>query len=530
VKRFADLYTALDGTTQTNAKVEALSAYLLAAPAEDAVWAVRFLMGRRPRQAVPATRLRQWAAEASGIPDWLFESSYETVGDLAETIALILPQAASSSELPLHVWVERHLLPLRALPEEERRLAVLSAWQALDRTQRFVWNKLITGGFRVGVSQRLVTRALSQLSGIDPAVLAHRLMGDWPATPEFYRRLLATETGDADASRPYPFFLAHPLDGAPGELGPVGEWQAEWKWDGIRAQLVRRGGQIWIWSRGEELVTEKFPEIAASAERLPEGTVIDGEILAWKDGRPLGFAALQRRIGRRQVGSRLLKAVPVILMAYDLLERNGEDLRGRELAWRSGALGELLARAEAPRLQRSRPVAADSWKELEGKRAEARSMGVEGLMLKRCNSAYQAGRRRGDWWKWKVDPLSVDAVLIYAQAGHGRRSGLFTDYTFAVRDGERLVPFAKAYSGLTDSEIREVDRFIRSNTLERFGPVRSVRPELVFEIAFEGIRRSPRHRSGVAVRFPRIARRRTDKTAADADTLESVRALLHERQ
>jgi len=526
MKRFARLYSALDETTRTNAKVAVLVDYFNTAPAEDAIWAISLLMGRKPRQAVPAPRLRQWAAAEAGIPDWLFDACYDVVGDLAETIALLLPTRAAAAGRPLHAWVEQDLLPLRALPEELQRERVLSAWRAMDRSQRFVWNKLITGAFRVGVSRKLVTRALSRFSGLPEAALAHRLMGAWTPEPPFYRRLFSSETGDADISRPYPFFLATPLAGVPEDLGPAAEWQAEWKWDGIRAQMIRRRGQTFIWSRGEELVTDRFPEIAAAARALPDGTVLDGEILAWRDGRPLDFAALQRRIGRKRLDPGVLQDVPVLLMAYDLPECRGEDIRGRELAWRAAALAELIVQAADPRLTTSPTLPAAGWAELATLRGEARARGAEGLMLKRRSSPYRIGRPRGDWWKWKVDPLSVDAVLTYAQRGHGKRAGLCTDYTFSVWDGGRLVPFAKAYSGLTDAEIREADRFIRANTTERFGPVRAVKPELVFEIAFEGIRRSARHRSGVAVRFPRIARRRTDKTAADADTLDAVKALL----
>jgi DNA ligase-1 len=526
MKRLALLFAELDETTKTTAKVEALVAYLQAAAPEDAIWAISFLMGRKPRQAVPTPRLRKWAAAEAGIPGWLFDASDDVVGDLAETISLLLPTGAAAEDRALHDWVERDLLRLRELPEALQHQRVVSAWRQMDRLQRFVWNKLITGGFRVGVSQKLVTRALSRFSGLPEAVLAHRLMGQWAPEPSFYSRLFSPETGDADISRPYPFFLAYPLEGAPEDLGRIAEWQAEWKWDGIRAQVIRRRGQTFIWSRGEELITDKFPEIHAAAAALPDGTVLDGEILAWKDHRPLHFAALQQRIGRKHPDPKIMKTVPVVLVAYDLLECNGQDIRGQELARRVSQLDATLLPLQDPRLQPSPKLRAAGWQELLEFKEDARRRGVEGLMLKRRISPYRIGRRRGDWWKWKVDPLSVDAVLTYAQRGHGKRSGLFTDYTFSVWDGDRLVPFAKAYSGLTDEEIRAVDRFIRSNTLERFGPVRAVKPELVFEIAFEDIRRSARHRSGVAVRFPRIARRRNDKTAAEADTLEIVQALL----
>jgi DNA ligase-1 len=526
MKTFADLFRRLDETTSTNRKIEAMAAYFQEAPAEDAVWAIRFLMGRKPRQVVPTRKLMAWAAELAEVPDWLFEASYEVVGDLAETITLLIPPAAHRNHRPLHVWVEKHLLPLSRRDLEERRSVILDAWDAMDGPQRFVWNKLITGGFRVGVSRRLVVRALARFSGIEAAVIAHRLMGEWPATAETYRRIIAADTRDADVSRPYPFHLASPLEGTAEDLGPLPDWLVEWKWDGIRGQVIQRRGQVFVWSRGEELVTAKYPEIAEAAARLPEGTVLDGEILPWRDGRPLPFAELQRRIGRKTVGRKLLAEVPAAFLAFDLLERDGRDVRDAPLRQRREGLAALLAATAADHLMLSPEVTAPDWQTLQTLHGESRRRGVEGFMLKRRTCLYQVGRRRGDWWKWKIDPLTVDAVLIYAQRGHGRRAGLYTDYTFAVRQGEGLVPFAKAYSGLSDAEIRQVDRFIQRNTLERFGPVRAVRPELVFEIAFEGLRPSKRHKSGVAVRFPRIARWRKDKPVAEADTIETLKALL----
>ena len=527
MKLFATLYTALDETTKTNAKIAALVEYLRAAPPEDAIWAVSFLIGRKPRQVVPTRKLKQWAAEIAEIPAWLFDISYDVVGDLAETITLILPSSTRSSNRPLHDWVERSLLPLRNKEDAIQREEILNAWQAMSSPQRFVWNKLITGGFRVGVSQKLVTRALSRFSGIDEAAIAHRLMGNWEPTHDYFNRIVSSDTKDADISRLYPFYLAYPLNEGIEKLGDVRRWQAEWKWDGIRAQVIKRQGRVFIWSRGEELVTDKYPEIEIAAAELPDGTVIDGEILPWRNNRPLHFAELQRRIGRKTVGKKLLADVPVILMAYDLLEHQGKDVRSEALDQRDANLSQLTSQLADSRITHSPKVNGETWQSLAEFRNDARRHGVEGLMLKKKDSPYQVGRRRGDWWKWKVDPLTADAVLIYAQRGHGRRSGLYTDYTFAVWDEENLVPFAKAYSGLSDAEIRRVDRFIRLNTIERFGPVRSVKPELVFEIAFEDIRLSKRHKSGVAVRFPRMARWRTDKAIRDADSLETIKALIN---
>jgi DNA ligase-1 len=527
VKAFADLYAALDETTKTNEKVEALVRYFAQAAAADAAWAVFFLVGRKPRQVVPSARLWAWACQAAGIPDWLFTECYDAVGDIAETVALLLPAPQQSSDLPLHHWVEDRLLPLRGMAEADQKSALLQAWQEMDDRQRYVWNKLITGAFRVGVSQQLVTRALAQVSGREQAVIAHRLMGDWQPTPAFYEQLIAADQSDANVSRPYPFFLAHPLADPPASLGDVAQWQAEWKWDGIRSQLIHRASRLFLWTRGEELVTERYPELAGLNDVLPDGIVIDAEILPWKKGHVLPFGDLQRRIGRKTLGKKILDEVPVVLMAYDLLEEAGEDIRSRPLRERRARLAALVERTAAVgRLLLSPVVPFSSWEELAQRWQESRERDVEGLMLKRVDSPYGVGRQRGQWWKWKINPFTIDAVLMYAQRGSGKRASLYTDYTFGVWNAGRLVPIAKAYSGLTDEEIRRVDAFVRHNTIEKFGPVRTVKPELVFELAFEGIRRSTRHKSGVAVRFPRMARWRTDKSAAEADSLENVQRLL----
>ncbi|HEX6106902.1 MAG TPA: ATP-dependent DNA ligase [Gemmatimonadales bacterium] len=527
MRAFARLYAALDETTATGEKIAALVEYFRAAPPEDAAWAVHFLVGRRPKRLVSSPDLRAWAAAEAGIPDWLFEESHAAVGDLAETITLLLPDTGVSSDRSLAWWVEQRLLPLRGQDEAVQREEMVRAWRELERRERFVWNKLITGAFRVGASARLVERALARASGVDEGAIAHRLMGGWEPTPEFFRRLVSHDVSDADTSRPYPFYLAYPLEAGPDTLGDPAAWLAEWKWDGIRAQLLRRTGRTWLWSRGEELLNGRFPEVEEAAAMLPDGTALDGELLPWTDQGPLPFAQLQRRIGRKTLGRKILDEVPVVLVAYDLLEEAGEDLRGLPLAERRTRLAALLARApSAGRLVLSPAVEVTSWDAAVEARGRARERGAEGLMLKRRASGYGVGRQRGDWWKWKVEPFRVDAVLMYAQPGSGRRAGLYTDYTFGVWEGDRLVPFAKAYTGLSDGEIRKVDTFVRRNTLEKHGPVRVVKPELVFELAFEGIQRSTRHKSGVAVRFPRMARWRTDKTADEADRMETVRAML----
>ncbi len=525
MKRFAQLFLAIDQTTGTNAKVAALAAYFSAAPDTDKIWTIALFSGRRPKRAVTTTRLRDWAAEAAGIPLWLFEDSYSIVGDLAETIALVLPASQATSDDSLSHWINM-LKDLAHAEDELRKAAVLAAWDRLDTVERLVFNKLLTGGFRMGVSQKLMTRALAQATGRDESELAHRLMGDWSPDTTSYAALIEADDPAADLSRPYPFCLAYGVDDL-AALGPVTDWQAEWKWDGIRAQVIQRGGTVFVWSRGEELMTDRFPELARLVADLPEGTVLDGELVAWDGAAPPPFAALQKRITRKTVPKKLLAEAPVILLAYDLLEHAGRDLRGEPLHLRRALMDGIVSACPPDSPVRASPlIAAPDWDSLARHRAEARPMKAEGLMIKRLDSPYHIGRKRGDWWKWKLDPLTVDAVMIYAQAGHGRRANLFTDFTFAVWHGNELVPFTKAYSGLTDAEFNQITRWVRQNTLQRYGPVRQVTPHHVFEIAFEGIQESPRHKSGIALRFPRMLRWRQDKTVDQADSLDHLRGML----
>ncbi|WP_045386941.1 ATP-dependent DNA ligase [Falsirhodobacter sp. alg1] len=523
--RFATLFDTLDRTTKTTVKVAALAAYFREAPEADRLWTIALLSGRRPKRAANSTELRTWAAEAAGIPLWLFEEAYPVVGDLSETIALVLPPPTGTSDLPLAAWIGS-LIALIGQHADIRRRAILDAWDQLATNERFLYNKLITGGFRMGVSQGLMVRALSQATGHAETELAHRLMGDWtPATTD-WAALIESADPAAEGARPYPFALATALDD-PAALGEPAEWQAEWKWDGIRGQMIRRGETFALWSRGEELITDRFPDFAPLAQALPNGTVIDGEILAWDGNRPLPFARLQKRIGRLNVSRKLLAEAPAHLLAYDLLEEGGIDLRSLPLAERRARLEDLLNALPAGLpIGPSPAIGFADWEALARTRATARAEIAEGLMVKRLSSPYHVGRRRGDWWKWKLDPFTVDCVMLYAQSGSGRRANLFTDFTFAVQDGEALVPFTKAYSGLTDAEFNEITRWVRRNTLEKFGPVRRVPPELVFEIAFEGIQASPRHKSGIALRFPRMLRWRRDKPVTEIDTLDSLKALL----
>jgi len=539
MKDFAALYAALDATTSTRAKTDALAAYFRRAAPADAAWALYFLAGGKPRQTVPTGLVRAAARACAGIPEWLFDECYDVVGDLAETVAHVLPPPARAVELPLHVWIEERLIALRGRPPEEVSRALEDCWDELDTPGRFLLTKLIGGAFRVGVSRLLVVRGLAEATGLDPKLLAQRLMGytdkqHVPDAARFERLVDPAPEPQGDAGQPYPFFLAHPLQAPVESLGERAHWMVEWKWDGIRAQFLRRGTQSWLWSRGEDLLNGRFPELDAMHAALPDQTVLDGEIVVWREGRVQPFAELQKRIGRKNVTKKILAEQPVAFLAYDVLEAGGEDVRAWP-QWRRRERLEALLPAGDTALRLSPLVDAPDWAALAALREESRARGVEGFMLKQREGRYGAGRTKdvGTWWKWKIDPYSVDAVLVYAQGGHGRRANLYTDYTFAVWDGvagdperpRRLVPFAKAYSGLTDDEIRLVDQRVRQTTTEKFGPVRSVTPTLVVELGFEGIQASPRHKSGIAVRFPRMLRLRWDKPVDEADTLATLREL-----
>jgi DNA ligase 1 len=526
MKRFTRLYFQLDATTSTKEKTTLIAEYLQEAPTADALWAIALFSGRRPKRPVASSLLRAWCYEAANIPEWLFEECYAVAGDLAETISLLVNSGSSSSDEPLSSIMEQ-TIQLREKTDAEKKEWIISHWRHLSRDEVFVLCKLITGSFRVGVSQQIVAKAIAQRYKIDEKEVAHRLMGKWDPATDDLEQLLNAPGSNPDASRPYPFYLAYQLDVELEALGDVKEWQIERKYDGIRGQMIVREGSVFIWSRGEDLMNDKFTELLPVAQLLENGTVIDGEILPVKDDRILSFAEMQKRIGRKNVSSKMLAEIPLCMMCYDLLELKGRDLRAEPLYTRRKLLERVIADCNSSLLRLSPLLAASSWSDLEGLRNESRMLGCEGLMLKHSDSVYETGRRRGKWWKWKVDPLTVDAVLIYAQPGHGKRAGLYTDYTFAIRDGDNLLTFAKAYSGLTNNEIVEVDRWIKRNTVEKFGPVRSVKPELVFELAFEGISISPRHKSGLAVRFPRIQRWRKDKHVSEINTKDDLLQLLN---
>lgn len=526
MKAFAELIVQLGTSTKTNEKLEALEHYFTEAADADKIWVIALFSGRRPKRVISSSFLQLWCMEIANLPAWLFEECYHTVGDLGETIALLLPPPSDQRSNASLSFIIQRLIELEKGDEAVKKEFITGTWMQLDKDERFVFNKLLTGNFRIGVSQKTIVNALGKTVHLDPSVIAHRISGNWDPSSTVFDELLGEQSQSIDFSKPYPFFLAYALSDDVSSLGNENEWQSEWKWDGIRGQLIKRNNEFFVWSRGEELMTEKFPEYDTLRELLPDGLVLDGEIIPSVDNKPLPFALLQTRIGRKNITKKNLQEAPIAFFAYDLLEYEGNDFREQPLEARRNLLEKIVSTINHPVLLLSPVIDFSTWEQLSHIRSSSRDMGAEGIMLKRKSSAYQVGRKVGDWWKWKIDPLVIDAVMIYAQKGHGRRSNLYTDYTFAVKDGDKLVSFAKAYSGLTDKEFNEVDAFVKRNSIEKFGPVRTVKPELVFEIAFEGIAASNRHKSGVALRFPRINRWRKDKKADEINTLEDLKKML----
>jgi DNA ligase-1 len=526
MRRFSELIQQLEMSNKTNDKIAALVDYFTEADDLDKPYVIAMFTGKKPRRPVATALIKQWAIELSGIPEWLFAESYHSVGDLSETIALVLPPANHKTNRKLHEWIQ-DLADLQGKDDDYKKQFIESAWNSLETQERFIFNKLISGNFRIGVSNKMLVNALAKQSDTESSKVMHSIMGKWQPWEISYADLLAGAHVNTDNSWPYPFCLAYALEAEPASLGPVTDWQAEWKWDGIRGQIVKRNGELFIWSRGEELVTDQFPELHFLLDELPDGTVLDGEILSVKDGQVQAFSILQQRLNRKTINKSQLHDAPIGFYTYDLLEYEGRDLRTDELSLRRQLLEKTIGLLKTPDIVILSPVVSfDTWDQLAEIRQGARDINSEGIMLKKLDSLYHSGRKRGDWWKWKINPYTVDTVMIYAQKGSGRRANFFTDYTFAVRDGDKLITIAKAYSGLTDKEIKEVNAFVVKNAIEKFGPVRTVKPELVFEIAFEGIAESKRHKAGLALRFPRIARWRKDKKADEINTLDDLRQLL----
>ena len=525
MKHFAELILALESSNKTTAKIDAMVHYLQTADEKDKLWFLALFTGKRPKRPVNSNFLKLWALEIIQLPEWLFLESYSSVGDLGETLSLILPAPENNIDKSLNQWITE-LIDLKDKTDAEKKEYVLTSWNGLDYTERFIFNKLIGGSFRVGVSKKLLINALAKYSGIEASQLMHSIMGKWAIEEVNFEDLIQGTNINPDNSKPYPFCLAYPLEKKPEELGEVEEWQVEYKWDGIRGQFIKRNDEVFIWSRGEELVNAQFPELVAAFEKMEGNFVLDGEILAVADNEVLNFNELQKRLNRKTISAKMMKEIPINTFVYDILEYESEDLREKPLVERRLLLEKLIENSELENIKISEVIIAKSWEELAEVREKSRENNSEGLMLKQKDSHYHSGRKKGDWWKWKVDALTIDAVLIYAQKGSGRRSGFYTDYTFAVKKEDQLVTIAKAYSGLTDKEIMEVSRFVTKNSIEKFGPVRTVKAELVFEIAFEGIGFSNRHKSGVALRFPRILRWRKDKTVKDIDDIEEVKKLI----
>ena len=527
LQMFAELVAELSTSTKTNDKLQSLVDYFATAPDADKVWVIAIFSGRRPRRAVNSRLMRDWCIEIVGIPEWLFDESYHTVGDLSETLALLLPESKNSNQINKDLsHYLKEFISIEKQDESIKKKFIVESWKSMNQYERFVFNKLITGSFRIGVSQKTIVNALAKTVDLSASVIAHRISGNWDPDTTTFNELLSESASTADFSKPYPFYLAYAIDGEVETLGETNLWQAEWKWDGIRGQIIKRNNEIFVWSRGEELMTDKFPEYFILKDLLPDGIVLDGEIIPAVDGKPLPFSVLQIRIGRKNIAKKQLQEAPISFFVYDLLEYNYEDWREKPLTERRKKLEEIMLPIENNAIHISEIIQFDSWNDLADLRKNSRQMNSEGIMLKRKNSVYKVGRKRGDWWKWKIDPLTIDCVMVYAQKGSGRRSNLYTDYTFAVRDGDQLVTFTKAYSGLTDKEFAQVDSFVKRNSIEKFGPVRTVKPELVFEIAFEGIAASNRHKSGVALRFPRMNRWRKDKKAEEINTIDDLKEML----
>jgi len=525
MKAFASLVHALDSTNKTTQKMEAIHHFFEIAEDKDKLWFLALFSGRRPKRGVSTTLLREWVKEITGIPEWLFLESYASVGDLGETISLLLPPPTGYMDFSLAEWMDK-IHNLSSYDESKKKEFILEVWANLPHQERFIFNKLLGGSFRLGVSTKGLINAISSYYSLEASAVSHSIMGEWTVENSSFEELIHGQYVDSNLSKPYPFCLAYPIEDVEQTLTDMQDWQIEYKWDGIRGQVIKRNQEVFIWSRGEELVTDQFPEIVEEIKNWEGDFVLDGEILAIADGEILNFTALQKRLNRKVISKKLLEEVPVGLYLYDILEIAYQDVRQESMHARRALLEGLLADKPLINIKISPLIQVDSLESLKSVREHARDINSEGLMLKHTNSVYHVGRKKGDWWKWKLDPLTIDAVLIYAQKGSGRRSSHYTDYTFAVRDGDNLVTIAKAYSGLTDKEIQEVSRFVNKNAVEKFGPVRTVKPELVFEIAFEGIGWSTRHKAGVALRFPRILRWRKDKTVAEIDNLESVKKLI----
>ena len=527
MRQFAALIRKLELSSRQNEKVLVLSAYFQEAAEKDRVWAIALLSQRRPSRTMTLRQMKKWALEFSGIPEWLFEESYQIVGDLAETIALILPPPTGQAEQGLSHWIET-ITELKGRASEAQKALVFKSWEVLDKAERFQFNKLVTGSFRVSVSQRLMTRALSLATGMPETVLAHRISGGWDPESTAFQDLVREQSPTEEAGRPYPFQRIHPLEEGPNVLGETSGYLIDWKWEGIRCQLIRRSSNSFIWSEKGELITGAFPAIASALDNFPEGLVLDGEIVIMQDAGVGPASGIEKRLGMKKPGPKALRELPAAFIAFDILEREGTDLRDRPLLERKQQLLDLAGQVDATGevILFSDPLPVNDWADVAGFRAEARNMRADGLLIKKRELPYRSGDVEGPWLHWKPEAHTINALLIYATRGQGGSTRQYTDLSFAVWAGDQLVPFTRTIEGLPEEDMAELSSWIRENTVERFGPVRSVRAEQVFEIAFEGIEPSSRHRSGLILRSPRILRWCRGLTPDRAGKLSSLKKLL----
>jgi len=527
MKAFAKLISNLEQTSKEAFKVTALAQYFSNATDEDKLWTLALFTGTRPKRVVDIKALKEFAEQVYTEGEWLFEASHQIVGDMAETIAYFLPKAKRNGNHTLSEWISM----IRTIFNAERidqRDAITKAWDTLRPEERFIFNKLITGGFRIDVSLKLLSKALAIVTGKDENLLAHKLNSDWHPDEVSFETLIFTENPEAEKSKPYPFHLAHTLESTVAELGDISNWQVERKWDGIRVQVIVRGNKISIWSRKGDILSSKVPELKPLAESMEDGTVLDGELICFKNGKILPINNLRTRFGRRNNSKKQFEESPCVFMAYDILEFKGEDIRNKDLAERRKKLEKVILQYydEHKIILLSDIINNDNWESINSEREKSREHQVTGLVLKNKKSIYGSSRVEGDWWKWPVDPLFIDAILLYAQAGEGGSSKMYREYSFALWHGEDLVTFAKAKSGLEDKELKELTSFVKKNTKEKFGPVRSVAAVQIFRLAFDSITASKRHKSGILLKNPRLIEWLRDKNIEDGNNLDDLKKML----
>ncbi len=534
MRRFAELIDRLIYTPGRNAKLRLIGDYLRATPDPDRGWALAALTGEIDLPAVKSAAIRAMMEERSDPA--LFRMSRDFVGDTAETVALLWPDPAD--DIGATPTISAIIARLAVLKRGEGPAVLAALLDTMDAEARYALIKLASGGLRVGVSGRLARTAVANAFAVDVETIEEV----WHGLAPPYAELFAWAEGRGPLpcidNQPVfrPFMLAHPLEepGAPERAVDLADYAAEWKWDGIRVQLVHAGGETRLYSRGGDDITAAFPDIANA---FAHDAVLDGELLVrgivqgGEDGGAASFNALQQRLGRKSVSAAMLRDAPAFVRLYDVLVDAGEDVRALPWSERRARLEALMPALDPERFDLSALIEAADFDALATIRAASRDSAIEGVMLKRRDAPYVAGRRAGLWYKWKRDPLTVDCVMLYAQRGSGKRSSFYSDYTFGCWSGDpdaggELLPVGKAYSGFTDEELRWLDKFVRDNSMARFGPVREVAKSLVLEVAFDSVHRSKRHKSGLAMRFPRISRIRRDKPAAEADHVATLLAMV----